>query len=65
MTQEQFNCEKRYQTAMSVVRSMLESKVISSKHAKKLEEVFRQKYQPVIGPLLYSDIPINSKKEVT
>ena len=64
MTQEQFQGEARYHAAMSVVHTMLSNELITKNHATKLEEMFREKYRPIIAPFLYSDIPINITREV-
>ncbi len=58
---DSFANELMYQTTMSAVRKMLRDGLISDKEYRRIDTMFREKYQPKIGTLL-SDIPLTKSK---
>lgn len=55
MSEDQFQNEMRYQTTMSLVRSMLEKGMISEEEYYEFDTIMLEKYHPVFGTL-FSDI---------
>ena len=49
MTKEQFNREKHYGAIMAVARAMLSEGVITEGEYNKIDTIFTEKYQPLIG----------------
>ena len=49
VTKEQFDREKNYGAAVAVARAMLNKGIITQEEYSRIEAVFAQKYQPVIG----------------
>ena len=49
MTKEQFQREKMYQATMGMVRRMLSEGLISQEEYARVEQVFLEKYKPLIG----------------
>ena len=49
MSNAQFERESRYGAALAVARSMLKKGIIGDKDFLKIETMFKQKYNPVIG----------------
>jgi len=52
MTQEQFDRERRYCVAMSIVREMLGSGALSAREYRQIETILAGKYRPSIGRFL-------------
>ena len=57
MTKEQFQREKMYQATMGMVRRMRSTGIISSEEYAKVEQIFLEKYKPMIGSI-YAEIPL-------
>ena len=57
MTKEQFQREKMYQATMGMVRRMLSEGLISLEEYAKVEQIFLEKYKPLIGSI-YAEIPL-------
>ena len=57
MTKEQFQREKMYQAAMGMVRRMLSEGLISQAEYRQMEQIFLEKYKPLIGSI-YAEIPL-------
>jgi hypothetical protein len=51
MTSEQFERERRYQSAMSVLRAMNTTGLLTDDELAKADADLRRKYRPVIGSL--------------
>jgi hypothetical protein len=51
MTKEQFEREKNYGVSMAVARIMLAGGIISDRDYRKIDTIFKQKYQPIIGTI--------------
>ena len=49
MTKEQFHNEKMYQATMGMVRRMLSEGIISEEEYRQMDEIFLEKYSPVLG----------------
>ena len=49
MTKEQFDREKYYGAAMAVARAMLSKGIITEDDYLKVDAIFTEKYQPLIG----------------
>ena len=49
MTKEEFHNEKMYQATMGVVRRMHSEGLISQEEYARVEQVFLEKYKPLIG----------------
>ena len=57
MTKEQFQREKMYQATMGMVRRMLSEGLISQAEYRQMEQIFIEKYKPLIGSI-YAEIPL-------
>ena len=57
MTKEQFQREKMYQATMGMVRRMRSEGLISQEEYARVEQVFLEKYKPLIGSI-YAEIPL-------
>ena len=57
MTKEAFQREKMYQATMGMVRRMRSAELISSEEYAKVEQIFLEKYKPLIGSV-YAEIPL-------
>ena len=57
MTKEAFQREKMYQATMGMVRRMLAEGRISLEEYAKVEQIFLEKYKPLIGSI-YAEIPL-------
>ena len=57
MTKEAFQREKMYQATMGMVRRMLSEGLISLEEYAKVEQIFLEKYKPLIGSV-YAEIPL-------
>ena len=57
MTKEAFQREKMYQATMGMVRRMLSEGLISQEEYARVEQVFLEKYKPLIGSI-YAEIPL-------
>ena len=57
MTKEAFQREKMYQATMGMVRRMRSVELISSEEYAKIEQIFLEKYKPLIGSV-YAEIPL-------
>ena len=55
MSNEQFKNEKLYQATMSMVRSMLEKRLITTTEYEQINTIMREKYKPTLGTI-FSDI---------
>lgn len=53
MTKEQFEREKKYQTALAVARSMLRQNVINEEDFLRIEARLKEKFNPVLGGFLF------------
>lgn len=51
MTKEEFHNEKMYQATMGVVRRMRSEGLISQEEYARVEQVFLEKYKPLIGSI--------------
>ena len=51
MTKEQFQREKMYQATMGMVRRMLSEGLISQVEYGQMEQIFLEKYKPMIGSI--------------
>jgi len=51
MTKEQFERETNYGAAMAIALSMLTKGLISERDYRKIDTMFKKKYQPIIGVL--------------
>jgi uncharacterized membrane protein len=51
VTSEQFEREKNYGAAMAVARAMLAKGIITDRDYRKIDTMFKAKYQPIIGVL--------------
>ena len=51
MTKEELRSEKMYQATMCMVKKLLQEGVITASEYEELEDMFAQKYKPVIGKL--------------
>ena len=59
MTKEQFQREKMYQATMGMVRRMLSEGLISQVEYTRVEQIFLEKYHPVLGAV-FSDQTLTS-----
>ena len=57
MMKEAFQREKMYQATMGMMRRMLSEGLISSEEYAKVEQIFLEKYKPLIGSV-YAEIPL-------
>lgn len=55
VSNEQFKNEKLYQATMSMVRSMLEKRLITTTEYEQINTIMREKYKPTLGTI-FSDI---------
>lgn len=55
VSKEQLTNEKLYQATMSMVRRMLEKRLISEEEYRQIDTMFLEKYRPVFGTL-FSEI---------
>ena len=62
ITQTQFDCELRYQTAISVIRQMLAGEIIEYEDALQLARQFQQKYHPLLEAD-FTDLLVSIKEE--
>lgn len=53
MTKEAFRNERLYQTTMSKVKNLLNQGLISKEEYKQIDTIFREKYRPNLGSLLF------------
>lgn len=53
MTKEQFRNERLYQTTMSKVKNLLNQGIISKEEYGQIDTIFRNKYHPILGSLLF------------
>lgn len=53
MTKDEFRNEGLYQTTMSMVKNLLIQGVISKEEYSQIDTVFRKKYRPTFGSLLF------------
>lgn len=60
MTKEQFQREKMYQATMGMVRRMRSEGLISQEEYARVEQVFLEKYKPLIGSI-YAEIPLTPR----
>ena len=60
MTKEQFQREKMYQATMGMVRQMLSEGLISQAEYGQMEQIFLEKYKPLIGSI-YAEIPLTPR----
>ena len=51
MTKEAFQCEKMYQATMGMVRRMRSEGLISQAEYGQMEQIFLEKYKPLIGSI--------------
>jgi hypothetical protein len=51
VTNAQFEREKNYGASMAIARIMLIQNVITNKEYRKIDTIFKQKYQPIIGTI--------------
>ena len=59
MTKEQFHNEKMYQATMGMVRRMLSEGIISEEEYRQMDEIFLEKYHPILGTV-FSDMALTS-----
>lgn len=59
MTKEQFHNEKMYQATMGMVRRMLSDGIISEAEYRKVDEMFLEKYHPILGTV-FADVALTS-----
>ena len=52
MTEEQFRCEKLYQAAIFIARTMLRQGLISEEEMRIIDEILLEKYKPLLGGLV-------------
>ena len=57
MTKEQFQREKMYQATMGMVRQVLSEGLISLEEYAKVEQIFLEKYKPLISSI-YAETPL-------
>ena len=57
MTKEAFQREKMYQATMGMVRRMRSEGLISQEEYARVEQIFLEKYKPLIGSI-YAEIPL-------
>jgi hypothetical protein len=60
MTGEQFERERRYQSAMSALRAMREDGLLTDGELARADSILREKYRPAVGSL-YPLIPLTSQ----
>jgi len=60
VTKEQFQREKMYQATMGMVRRMRSEGLISQEEYARVEQVFLEKYKPLIGSI-YAEIPLTPR----
>ena len=53
MTKKEFKNERMYQTTMSMVKKMLLQGTISKEEYGQIDTIFRKKYNPNLGSLLF------------
>ena len=51
MTNEELRSEKLYQATMCMIKKLLQEGVITEGEYEELEDMFAQKYKPVLGKL--------------
>lgn len=51
MTEKQFNSETAYQLTMSMVRKMLEQRLISKEEYAEIDTIMLRKYEPLLGSI--------------
>lgn len=51
MSKEEFRNEAMYQTTMHIVRKMLKEGIISEEEYRQVNDVFLEKYRPILGGL--------------
>ncbi len=51
MTNEELRSEKMYQATMCMIKKLLQEGVITEDEYEELEDMFDQKYKPVLGKL--------------
>ena len=59
MTEEEFNREKNYILTMRMAKKMLEAGVITTDEYRRLDKLFLDKYNPVLGRV-YSELDLIS-----
>lgn len=59
MTEEEFNREKNYLLAMRMAKKMLEACIITTDDYRRLDKLFLDKYNPVLGRV-YSELDLIS-----
>lgn len=59
MTEEEFNREKNYLLTMRMAKKMLEAGVITTDEYRRLDKLFLDKYNPVLGRV-YSELDLIS-----
>jgi hypothetical protein len=52
VNKEQFERERRYQSAVSVARTMLRRQLITEDEFKVIDTMFLEKYRPILGGLI-------------
>ena len=51
MNKDQFDREKNYGAIMAIARSMLSKGIITEEEYRRIDAIFTEKYQPLIGCL--------------
>ena len=59
MTEEEFNREKNYLLAMRMAKKMLEAGIVTTDEYRRLDKLFLDKYNPVLGRV-YSELDLIS-----
>jgi hypothetical protein len=57
VNKEQFDNERRYQSAVSIARTMLRTGIITENEYKVIDTMFLEKYRPVLGALSAEKTP--------
>lgn len=53
MNKAEFRNERLYQTTMSMVKNLLQQGTISKEEYGQIDTIFREKYRPSLGSLLF------------
>lgn len=59
MSEQDFEAEKKYQTALSLAKSMLKSGIISENEFTQIDTMLINKYRPILSMLLLGKDLIN------
>lgn len=62
MSEQEFECEMRYQVAIQMAKSLLKSGAVSEEEYRQIDTILLEKYHPIFGTLFSDTRLINLKK---